>query len=439
MQDASPKADQASADQPAARQNQANQQQNLYRAQALAHQVRALDGKVVVNLSVRMRVIVGLAVVIVLGSVLFAVNASYSRIEQVSGWVVPEGGLIRVTARQGGTIDALHVSEGDLVKAGDSLAEMRLSTDTAQGDSGATIAAFLGVELQAAQAQAEAERERLLAQQTSLQIQREAMVQEIEASRQRIDTMQARLHLVENSTERVKAIADRGFASSKAVEESEMGVLAARQELVDVRTSVMAMERQTRDLDAQLQALPFSIRATEAQARASQAALERQSTELSVMNTYRAGATIDGRVVALPVSRGQSLAPQSVIAVLTPTGSALQAELFVPSRSAGFIRTGQEVRLMYQAFPYQKFGTAKGTILSVSRTVLGPAEVSVPGLQIAEPVFRVKVALDQDVVKAYGQEIPVQPGMLLSAGIVIDRRSLFEWLLDPIYAVGRLG
>ena len=141
----------------------------------------------------------------------------------------------------------------------------------------------------------------------------------------------------------------------------------------------------------------------------------------------------------MPVSQGQTVAPQSVIAVVTPEGSTLEAELYVPSRSAGFITEGQEVQLMYQAFPYQKFGTAKGRVRSVSRTVLAPAEVAIPGLEIQEPVFRVKVNMESDMVRAYGQDIPVQPGMLLSASIVIDRRTLFEWLLDPLYAVGRLG
>ncbi len=38
---------------------------------------------------------------------------------------------------------------------------------------------------------------------------------------------------------------------------------------------------------------------------------------------------------------------------------------------------------------------------------------------------------------AYGDAIPLQPGMLLAADIVFDRRSLIEWLFDPIYAVAR--
>jgi len=73
----------------------------------------------------------------------------------------------------------------------------------------------------------------------------------------------------------------------------------------------------------------------------------------------------------------------------------------------------------------------------VSRTVLAPAEVAIPGLQIQEPVFRVRVKMKRDSVSAYGQTVPLQPGMLLTADVVIDRRSLLEWLLDPLYAAGR--
>ena len=43
----------------------------------------------------------------------------------------------------------------------------------------------------------------------------------------------------------------------------------------------------------------------------------------------------------------------------------------------------------------------------------------------------------RETMMAYGQAIPLQPGMLASAEIVFDRRSLLRWLFDPIYAVGR--
>lgn len=78
-------------------------------------------------------------------------------------------------------------------------------------------------------------------------------------------------------------------------------------------------------------------------------------------------------------------------------------------------------------------------MLSVSRTVLAPTEVSIPGLQMQEPAFRVRVRLDRHQMQAYGEDLALQPGMLLTADVVIDRRTLLEWLLDPLYAAGRRG
>lgn len=411
----------------------------LFRQQAVAYQSRSLDGEVMLSLSMRMRALIILAVVVVAGAAIFAATATYARMETVVGWVVPEGGLIRVTAQQGGIIEKLSVAEGDQVAAGEALAELRLSTDLEDGSAGLALQTQLKNQIEAVRAQAEAEREKLQAQEVSLKAQRDGMLRELDQNSARVESMAERLTLIEADAKRVRKIADRGYASKKNVEESAMAVLSAQQELDALRSSVMATERQIGDVEAQLKTLPLSIRAAEAQARASEAQLAQQGTELAVRDVYRAGATVAGRVVAVPVSRGQTVPPQSVIAVLTPEGSTLEAELYVPSRSAGFITPGQEVQLMYQAFPYQKFGAANGTVRSVSRTVLAPGEVAIPGLEINEPVFRVKVGMESDSVQAYGQAIPVQPGMLLSAGIVIDRRTLVEWLLDPIYAVGRLG
>jgi hypothetical protein len=86
-------------------------------------------------------------------------------------------------------------------------------------------------------------------------------------------------------------------------------------------------------------------------------------------------------------------------------------------------------------------------VRSVSSTVLGPTEISIPGINVQEPVFRVRVSLDRDYVEAYGARIPMQAGMLLSADIVFDTmfayqrsaalRSAIE--LDVFTAIARLA
>ncbi|TKW67073.1 MAG: HlyD family efflux transporter periplasmic adaptor subunit [Paracoccus denitrificans] len=411
----------------------------LFREQAVQHQLRRLDGEVMLSLSLRMRVLIVLAAILILGAGGFLATASYARMETVSGWIVPRDGLIRVTAQQGGIVDSLTVAEGDTVASGTALATLRLSSVTDAGDTGQALARHLEAQAEAARAEAAATREKLLAEEDRLRDQRVALLRERDESRQRLAAMEERLELVRINTERMQDIAGRGFASTRAVEEAEISGLVAQQDAAEIRMLVLSLDREIGELDSRLQALPLDIRAADAQARANEAALDQRRTELAVQTDYRATATVRGKVVAIPVAIGQSVSAGAVVAVMTPADSRLEAELYVPSRAAGFIRVGNETRLMYQAFPYQKFGTARGRIREVSRTVLAPGELAIQGMTFQEPVFRVKVELDRDEVDAYGELIPVQPGMLLSANIVTDRRSLLEWLFDPIYAVGRQG
>jgi membrane fusion protein len=51
----------------------------------------------------------------------------------------------------------------------------------------------------------------------------------------------------------------------------------------------------------------------------------------------------------------------------------------------------------------------------------------------------VHVKLESQAVNAYGAEVMLQSGMLLSADIVLEQRSLLNWLFEPIISLrGRL-
>jgi membrane fusion protein len=121
---------------------------------------------------------------------------------------------------------------------------------------------------------------------------------------------------------------------------------------------------------------------------------------------------------------------------IVPEGSSLHAEVYAPTRAIGFVEPGQEVRLLYDAFPYQRFGSFTGRIVRVSRAAIDPRDLSVP-LHLEEAVYRIEVAPEAQSVDAFGAAQPLQPGMTLSANIVLDRRSFLDWLLTPINAVLR--
>jgi len=411
----------------------------LFRHEAVDHATRRLTGEVVLATPLSFKLIAGLAVAVVLGGAAFTATASYARKETVPGWLAPQGGLIRVAARQGGVVEAVHVGEDAVVAAGQPLTTLRLSSDVGSGDVAAALTEGMASEALAAEARAEAERAKLSAEGDQTRARVAALSRELTESRSRIALGEQRLRLAQTEVERAQSIADQGFLPRRELDARRSAALAAEAELSQLRAAALQYQREIGEAEARLRALPADLRAVQAEAASARATMSQRRTQNEAQSTFVATAPLAGRVAAVPVEVGQTVQPGATVAVLTPKDSALEAELYAPSRASGFIRVGQEVRLMYQAFPHQKFGAGEGVVTSVSRTVLAPAEVAIPGLQVQEPVFRVRVRLNRASVEAYGEAITLRPGMMLSADVVIDRRTLFEWLLDPLYAAGRRG
>ena len=56
-----------------------------------------------------------------------------------------------------------------------------------------------------------------------------------------------------------------------------------------------------------------------------------------------------------------------------------------------------------------------------------------------EPVYRVDVGLERQAVAALGQEFPLRPGMLVNADLLLEKRTLLEWIFEPVLQLkGRL-
>ncbi|WP_260428515.1 hypothetical protein [Burkholderia stagnalis] len=75
----------------------------------------------------------------------------------------------------------------------------------------------------------------------------------------------------------------------------------------------------------------------------------------------------------------------------------------------------------------------------VSRTALSPQEVAnlTGQTNVPEQLYRLIVALDRQDIAAYGKREALRPGMALEADVLIDKRRLIEWVLEPLYALGR--
>lgn len=56
-------------------------------------------------------------------------------------------------------------------------------------------------------------------------------------------------------------------------------------------------------------------------------------------------------------------------------------------------------------------------------------------LQNQEPLFAIAVELEKDYLIAYGRKEYLRTGMQLDGDVQLDRRKLYEWLLEPLFTL----
>jgi membrane fusion protein len=366
----------------------------------------------------------------------FLFLAPYARKETVYGYLTPTAGTARIYAPQHGIVSGVHVEEGQEVKEGQPLLGVTTAQVAADGldvnvtmlDALARQRDLLARQVSTEEARTQSERERLAALIRGL----EDEVSHIEAQ---IGTQRGRVQLLQGLVTSAARLNPRGYVSDLDYRRREEALLEQRQNLDALGQQLAARRNQLTEQRFGLAQLPAVAADRMRTLQGELSAVEQRIAEVNGRRAYVIRAPISGRVSAVQATVGRPADPRQLQLSILPGGSVLQAELFVPTRAAGFVQAGQKVRILYEAFPYQNFGTYGGHVVKVSRTVLTPADISAP-VELKEPAYRVSAALDRSDVDAYGDKIPLQPDMLLRADIILDRRTLMNWLLNPLLGVG---
>jgi len=235
---------------------------------------------------------------------------------------------------------------------------------------------------------------------------------------------------------RYRTLVDSHFVSPAQMQQKEDELLEQQARLQNLERTRLGLERDVGQLRQHLAAMSLEAENGRSALGREITTLDQELTERRSRRTIVITAPTEGTVSAVLADRGQIATPQMPLLTLLPAGAVLQALLLVPSRSIGFVAPDQRVALRYQAFPYQRFGHQGGRIVEVSKTLISPGETALP-VALQESVYRVTVALDIQVVRTYGRDTALQPGMLLEAEVMLDRRRIVEWLLDPLLSVAR--
>ncbi|MCY7388493.1 MAG: HlyD family secretion protein [Burkholderiales bacterium] len=363
----------------------------------------------------------------------------YTRKAKVSGYIVPSQGLIKIVPQQTGVIAELRAKEGQFVQRGEILALLNLERATAAGG----VQAEFNKQLTVRRDSLISDRQKidtLYAQQTRalgerIASQRTELVQVESGYR----LQQERIRITDQMLDKQRRLHAEKFISDLALQQKEQDRLSELAALENLNRSRTGILRDIGALVSDLKTLPVKRENELSALDRNLATLEQDRVENESRREIQLIAPQSGIVTAIAADPGKlAVAGQPLLNIL-PQGAGLQADVYVPSRAAGFIRAGSKALLQYQAYPYQKFGSHEGKITKISRTAVAANELPFPAQQ-GELFYVATVELAKQTVTAYGKEERLQSGMLVDCSILLDRRTLFEWVFEPLYSIsGRWG
>jgi membrane fusion protein len=398
----------------------------LFRQEVIEAGRDRLAGTVVAATPPRGRLYVALALVVAGIFIAFLIFGQYASSAQVRGVVAFDAGIARVYPTAQGEVRAVHVRTGMRVAAGDPLVTIAL----AQGAGG------IGGQLSEVAVQdAELARQEQLAsllgssETQALQAQRSNLSSGI-ASLERQRTIAAgQIRLAEAAARRAAHLAREGAGTQRQVEDGRAALLARRAELESLTERIITQRDALSQVEARIAQRGIEADRSRSEIVARRAALAEQGAALKRTDQLVLTAPVAGEVGDVATEIGLRAKPDTSLVTIVPRGSSLEVWLYAPSRAVGFVRPGQQVRLNFDAFPYQRFGVGRGTVTAVSRV---PVEANAidSELGITEPVFRIRVRLDRMPPHA-GEGQLLRPGMTLSANLVLERRSFWEIIFNP--------
>ncbi len=415
-------------------------QRALFRQEAVEFQQHDRQwGQVVVAQSLPAKLTVWLIAIAAIAAIAFLFLGHYARKETVTGYLTPAAGTAKVFAPQAGTISAIYVEQGQRVEAGQQLLSIMTShTASDGGDVDVVVLRSLARQTESLTGQIAAQERRTVSERERLAAQLQEVETELVQLASQVSIQQERIRLAERLVASGAALAARGLVSEIEQRRREEAVLAQRQSLSGLIQQLVARQGQHSETSFALEQLSTVMADRIQSLRGELSTAEQRIAEVNGRRAYTIRAPISGYVSSLQASLGQATDPQRLQLQIVPGDSALQAELFIPARAIGFVKVGQDVRILYDAFPYQHYGAYHGRIVRVSKTVLTGSDIATP-VTLREPAYRAVVALDRPDIDAYGQRIPLQPDMLLKADVILERRTLMDWILNPLLSARLQG
>ena len=374
------------------------------------------------------------------------------------GKIVPSGSVKIVQSAGTGVVRAIHVRDGDKVVKGQLLVE--LDTTLSQADLEQARKGLLAVELDVSRNRAIADalsgrgvrftppagtppdvaatQRRLIAAQVgaieataaSLSAARSSALSDAAAARAQRAKLDETVPILDHELEAMQRLDAKGYAPGLRLlelqrqrrgESGDRDVAAAQEARGQADASKFGRQMdQTRE-EARRVALADLAKAE------SEAILRREEVTKAMRRTglqaLRAPASGTVQQLALHTVGGVAEAARTLM-VIVPGDGGLEVEARVLNKDAGFVHEGQEVAVKVEAFPFTRYGSVPGTVVSISRDAVPDPKLG------ATYVAQIRLARPDLMVD--GKRTMLGSGLGVVADIRTGSRRIISYLLSPV-------
>jgi len=367
---------------------------------------------------------------------------SYARRVDMEGTVLPSAGLITISAPTSGWIEALAVREGEVVKKGAVLYTLDLDTATKGGSTQQMIINVLTDER--AMLAKEIDRKTRMSEETEKELQQkiENLQAQIDQLGEQAATQQGFFKTINDEYALFQGLLERRQASLNEVSSRRQIWMQSQSKLQELTSSRLRLQGELNEARYQLATIEITTSSDIDTLNAKALEIDEKLANSEARRAIQIRAPGAGVVTAIAGYPGQTVGTGAPMLKIVPKDTRMQAELLAPSSAIGFIHQGERVLLRYSAFPYQKFGEYRGTVVSISHAALGPEEVQnitvgAPPVKQTGPFYRVVVEPDDQLVNIHGEKRALPASMQVQAYALLDRRPLYQWIVQPLYDIAR--
>lgn len=416
-----------------------NERRQLFRQEAIDNVSAKQYGSILLANDVGQSALTWFCIAIAIAILSFFYFFTTTKKASAQGVIVAKDGLAKVYPPLSGVISQKLVSDGQTVQKGQTLFIVTSEIDGNGAQSTqANISLLLRDRIRSIESEIDQsvrlfqERNRTAAKK---RLDLESDVRRLE---HQIELQVERLSLSLDVQARYKQLQATSFVSSAQLQEKSADVIDQQQRLSELRGQKSALFREIATTEANAREISYESQQSQEALTRSVLAVKQDLVESERRREFTVKAPYSGSIVTITADAGQAISTSTSLATIIPKNTQIEAELYVPSSSIGLIEPGQTVFLRYQAYPYQKYGQHEAIVRDIAVTALKPEEL---GLRVEstrrdmDEIYRVRLAIGQPFVLAHGVKRPLKIGMGLEASVIIDRRPLYQWVLEPLFSI----